>query len=300
MNRSISAGGVLLCLALGLVVLWLVLTRLPEAAAPAAAGTALPGWSVFRPPNDVDALAPAPDGIWAGGKQGVVRLDSETGQVLETLTCGTSLEYVRALLVDPDGTLWVGHDQGLSRRDARGCTTLTEKDGLPDRRVNALLRARSGQLWVGTWGGAAALQADGSWRTLTGRSGLLVDMVNTIMEDKDGGFWFGSAIAPQGGLSILYKGKWQYVSRAEGLPHNNVQALVQDPQGAVWAATGLLERGGTARLTRSGTQWQVVQVFDTQNGMAGNKGRALFMEPAGRMWVGSEYDGLARQTPQGW
>jgi ligand-binding sensor domain-containing protein len=84
------------------------------------------------------------------------------------------------------------------------------------------------------------------------------------------------------------------------LPHNNIQGLVQDRQGAVWAATGLLDRGGTARLTQSGDTWSIAQVFDSQNGLAGNKGRSVLVDQTGRVWVGSEYDGLARQTPSGW
>lgn len=286
-------GGALTCLTLGVALFRLMPTIRPSTTAPP------PGWSILRPPTDVYALAIGADGIWAGGRDGVVRLDLQAGKVIETVACDEKLEYVRALLADEDGTLWIGHENGLSRKDAHGCITLTEKDGLPDRRVNALLRDRAGQLWVGTWGGAA-IQSGGTWRTIRTRDGLLVDMVNVIMEDAQGEMWFGSAVAPQGGLSILHNGHWSYLTRAEGLPHNNIQALAQDARGAVWAATGLLDRGGTVRLTRSGDQWVIAQVFDSQNGLAGNKGRSLLVDQAGGLWVGSEYDGLARQTSTGW
>jgi ligand-binding sensor domain-containing protein len=294
-----SLGGVLVCLALGTVIIGLMRTNLSGIPAPNTAQAQTPGWSILRPPSDVYALAIDHDSLWAGGKDGVMQLDLRTGMVIETLKCDEKLEYVRALLADEDGTLWIGHETGLSRKDANGCITLTEKDGLPDKRVNALLRDKAGQLWVGTWSGAA-IQSDGTWRTINNRDGLLVDMVNVIMEDAQGEMWFGSAIAPQGGLSILYNGQWKYLTTADGLPHNNIQALVQDPQGAVWAATGLLDRGGTARLIKNGNTWSVTQVFDSQNGLAGNKGRSLLVDQAGRLWIGSEYDGLALQTLTGW
>ena len=294
-----SLGGILISLVAGLVIIFLTLTRLPGNIVQGAQPTEPAGWSVFRPPTDVYALAIGPGSVWAGGKDGVMRLDPQSGKAFETVQCDQKLEYVRALLLDADGTLWIGHDGGLSRKDADGCVTLTEKDGLPDKRVNALLRDRAGQLWVGTWGGAAVLSG-GTWRTLRVRDGLLVDMVNVIMQDVQGAMWFGSMVAPQGGVSILSNGRWQYLTTANGLPHNNVQGLAQDRQGAVWAATGLLDRGGTARLTQSGEQWSVAQVFDVQTGLAGNKGRSLLVDQAGRLWVGSEYDGLARQTPSGW
>ena len=299
--KAWSLAAILLSLVGGLVIIFLTLTRLPGAIFPAAPPPEPAGWSIFRPPSDVYALAIGSGSLWAGGKDGVMRLDlqSPPGKAFEGVQCDQKLEYVRALLVDQDGTLWIGHDQGLSRKDASGCVTLTEKDGLPDKRVNALLRDRQGQLWVGTWGGAAVL-SNGTWRTMRSQDGLLVDMVNVMMEDAQGALWFGSMVAPQGGVSILSNGRWQYLTTANGLPHNNVQALAQDRQGAVWVATGLLERGGTARLEQSAGQWKVAQVFDSQSGLAGNKGRSLLVDQGGRVWVGSEYDGLARQTPAGW
>jgi ligand-binding sensor domain-containing protein len=294
-----SVGAILISLAAGVAIIFLSLTRLPGMMGQAAQPVEPAGWSVFRPPADVYALAIGAGSVWAGGKDGVVRLEAQSGKLIETVQCDQKLEYVRALLLDADGTLWIGHDQGLSRKDAHGCVTLTEKDGLPDKRVNALLRDRGGQLWVGTWGGAAVLSG-GTWHVLRKQDGLLVDMVNVIMQDDSGALWFGSMVAPQGGVSILSEGRWQYLTTANGLPHNNVQGLAQDRQGAVWVATGLLDRGGTARLTHSGGQWSVAQVFDSQTGLAGNKGRSLLVDYSGRVWVGSEYDGLARQTPSGW
>jgi ligand-binding sensor domain-containing protein len=296
-----SLGGILVSLVAGLVIIFLALTRLPGTIVRGAPPPEPPGWSVFRPPSDVYALAIGSGSLWAGGKDGLMRLDlhAPRGQAFETVQCDQKLVYVRALLVDADGTLWIGHDQGLSRKDASGCVTFTEKDGLPDKRVNTLLRDRDGQLWVGTWGGAAVLFG-GKWRILRKPDGLLDDMVNVIMQDAQGAIWFGSMVAPQGGVSILSAGRWQYLSTANGLPHNNVLGLAQDRQGAVWVATGLLERGGTARLEQSGGQWRVAQVFDAQTGLAGNKGRSLLVDQADRVWVGSEYDGLARQTSSGW
>lgn len=294
-----SAGGVVLGLILGLAILWVVLTRLQEASVQGVMKTPPAGWTVYRPPNDVHALALGENIIVAGGKDGVMILDMQSGNGFEPLDCGTELKYVRALLIDSHGTLWIGHDKGLTRKDANECITLTDKEGLPDLRVNALLQDSAGNIWVGTWGGVA-VQMDGKWNILTAKDGLLADMVSVIMEDEKGGIWFGSAVAPQGGVSILNNGRWQYLSKEEGLPHNSIQGIEQDTQGYVWAATGLLDRGGTVRIKENGGQWTVDQIYDKQNGMAGNKGRSLMVDQAGRLWVGSEYDGLSYQTRDGW
>ncbi len=199
-----SVGGVFLGLLLGLTILWLIFARLPEAAAQGTEKTQPVGWTIYQPPHDVDALTLNSNNLWAGGKDGVMLLDLHNGKRFESVICDQKIEYVRGLLVDDDGTLWIGHNNGLSRQDAGGCFTLTEKDGLPDSRVNSILRDGTGRLLVGTWGGVAVMM-NWNWDVIDKNDGLLVDMVNVIMEDKQGGLWFGSAVAPQGGISILYK-----------------------------------------------------------------------------------------------
>ncbi|MGQ9684036.1 MAG: two-component regulator propeller domain-containing protein, partial [Anaerolineae bacterium] len=117
----------------------------PSSAAPAAP----PGWRIIRPPHDVQALALQGDTLWAGGKDGVYAVSTGTGAV-RPLRADVPLAYVRALLVDEQGALWIGHQRGLTRCVDGLCRTLTGADGLPDERVNALLLDSAGRLWAGT------------------------------------------------------------------------------------------------------------------------------------------------------
>ena len=131
---------------------------------------------------------------------------------------------------------------------ATATDTYTQKDGLPDNRVNALLQDRDGRLWVGTWGGVGILE-NGKWRILKASDGLMDDMVNVMLQDSTGGMWFGSIVAPRGGISYLKDGRWQLFSTKNGLPHNNITRSVEDKSGNVWAGTGLLDRGGAVSLS---------------------------------------------------
>jgi ligand-binding sensor domain-containing protein len=250
------------------------------------------GWQVIRPPHDVFALAIQDDSVWAGGQDGVYRLDRESGEILEKLERDPPIEHVRALLVDQDGALWIGSYQGLFRYDAGGWSTYTSETGLPDTRVNALQFDRNGRLWAGTWGGAAILE-DGRWHVLQSQDGLLADMVNVLLEDWQGNIWFGSYIAPRGGLSIRLNSRWQTFTTANGLPHNNITSLLEASPGRVWLGSGLLDRGGAALFEYDGGRWQIREILEQEDGLAGEKVRSIFQDRNGGLWFGSEYDGVA-------
>ena len=259
----------------------------------------LSGWKILRPPSEVSALVEQGEIIWAGGRDGVFALDRETGALIEQIESEVPLEYVRALLLDDRGALWVGHSAGLTRYDGSVWLTYTKEDGLPDQRIDVLLQDQNGRIWVGTKNGAA-VQDDQGWRILTSENGLLHNSVSVILQDNEGGMWFGSYAAPRGGLSYLQDGAWQHFSTKNGLPHNNVNALLEDSSGSVWVGTGLLDRGGACQLIRKENGWVVSRVLTEHDGLAGAKVRSIFQDREGVLWFGSEYDGLARFDGETW
>jgi ligand-binding sensor domain-containing protein len=257
------------------------------------------GWQIIRPPNDISALAIQGNIVWAGGTDGVVGLDRTKGNVIQSVECNPPLAYVRALLVDRQGELWIGHQSGLTSYDGNSCRTLTHADGLPSDRVNALLQDRSGRLWIGTSCGAAVYDGK-TWRALNTTNGLADDMVNVMLEDRQGGIWFGSYVAPRGGISYLKNGSWQKFSTENGLPHNNIDAFFEDKEGNLWAGTGLYDRGGAVRFAPTKSGWAIQEILTSRDGLAGNKARSIFQDRDGMLWIGSEYDGLARREAGSW
>ena len=63
----------------------------------------------------------------------------------------------------------------------------------------------------------------------------------------------------------------------------------------LWFATGFADRGGATRLTDG-----VWSGLSRQDGLAGEKVRSVFQDQAGRLWFGSEYDGLAILSEGSW
>ncbi|TAN43566.1 MAG: transcriptional regulator [Nitrospirae bacterium] len=266
---------------------------------PAAKKNRSKRWQTIRPPHEVSAMVGKGNVIWAGGRDGVYKIDKDTGEMLAELKCDIPLSYVRALLFDPSGLLWIAHFSGLSSYDGTACKTYSKTDGLPDERVNALYLDRSGRLWIGTWAGAAVYDGKGFSKFLP-VSRLADEMVNVIMEDSSGGMWFGSYTAPNGGLSCCKNGQCRHFTVKEGLPHNNITSLLETADGELWVGTGFVDKGGAVRFIKSENGWSLAGSLSKNDGLAGNKVRYIYQDKKGDVWYSSEYDGIAIRSNKRW
>jgi ligand-binding sensor domain-containing protein len=159
--------------------------------------------------------------------------------------------------------------------------------------VTALARDSAGRLWIGTWQGAA-VRTEAGWRVYDTAAGLLEDMVNVLLADSTGGVWFGSHVAPDGGISYLKDDKWQHFTTDSGLPHNNINAFLETAEGTVWVGTGMFDRGGAVQLVcEASGECVPTKVLTVDTGLPGANVRSLFLDSAGGLWIGTEYDGLA-------
>lgn len=109
--------------------------------------------------NHVRAIAEDGEGtLWVGTGNGLNRMDLETRQFMRFFhdpanpdTIASS--QINALLWDPDGCLWIGLNlAGLDRLDLKTMQIrhYTERDGLPNDTVNAIVRDDEGFLWLST------------------------------------------------------------------------------------------------------------------------------------------------------
>jgi ligand-binding sensor domain-containing protein len=244
----------------------------------------------------VKALATGEEGVFVGGPHGLFHLTAQGLSRPIELPGLKSTVMINALLLDKNGVLWVGHDQGLSYRMRKKWYILTRVNGLPSKKVLALAKTKDGTMWVGTSNGAVRLEGPGPWSRdsmaiLTPREGLLHEIVSAIIEDTEGGIWFGNYAAPAGGISRLKDRKWRYWTSKNGLPHPNITSLMLDREGRIWAGCGLLNRGGAVVFSKSSGDWRLEGSIPKAE-LAGPKVRSLLQDSRGLIWLGSEYDGL--------
>jgi ligand-binding sensor domain-containing protein len=264
------------------------------------------GFTAFLPDTDICSIALFKGDVWAGGVDGLFVLrgikdfqeeEAKSNQYYGKKQIYKSEEignyrYVKAVLSDGK-RIWVGHDRGLTLIEGSKIIDFTDKNGLPDRRVNALCLDSKGTLWVGTWGGVVTMKNMNVEKTYTTKDGLIADMVNVIKEDSTGGMWFGSYVAPRGGISVFYNNKWQRFSTGEGLIHANINAITELNDKSILTGGGLYTKGGGTRFIHEGGSWKIKGYLQKEDGLAGAKIRSLMQDSKSRIWVGSEYEGLA-------
>ncbi|RKZ09349.1 hypothetical protein DRQ32_08290, partial [bacterium] len=118
-----------------------------------------------------------------------------------------------------DGDVWVGTDAGLARHNQVGWSSWTAADGLPEAPVSAIeVDPRTGDLWLGTWGGGLVRFTGGRFDRFTQfNSGLAGDLIFDIAL-HGGRVW----VAGNGGVSVFdpFAGTWdlQLEARADTDP----------------------------------------------------------------------------------
>ena len=101
--------------------------------------------------------------------------------------------YIVALEVDQNGTVWVGTwGGGLARFDGSQFKNFTVKDGLPSNHVFMLHEDTDGVLWVGTSNGMSQFN-DGQFdNRMTTHEGLFSNTVFSMDTQADKTLWVGS------------------------------------------------------------------------------------------------------------
>ncbi|MGH8158068.1 MAG: ligand-binding sensor domain-containing diguanylate cyclase [Rhodanobacter sp.] len=231
---------------------------------------ALDGKNIYALYGDRDgSMWFAPLGI------GICRLTTARFECDDTLT-GMVGETVRSIFEDREGNLWLGTtSSGIHRFSDSKLVTVTGK--MDSNAVRAVYQDRAGTLWIGTDGAGLARYENQVLMPAKAINAKLSSLLlRAIESDADGNLWVGSIngvsrIAPDGSVRNFGVG--------DGLPGTIVFAFAPSRDGGMWVAT----LQGVAKIT--GDKVSVVQ------GTHGDDTRALYEDPAGRLWIG-ERSGL--------
>ena len=244
-----------------------------------------------EPPSSVLSLAPAADGgVWAGTySRGVLRVTAG-GDVRPLAPAALPLasEQVRALLEDPDGSLWIGTERGLvAWRD--GGFDPRPLPGLPELPVRALHRD-GGKLWIGQMGGLAWREPDG--HLVVQRPGRDFPALSAFdfLPDPDGSMW----VASDRGLLRHHLGAWRLYGAAQGLRGSSVFRVLADGAHNLWMSGNhgvfRVPRASFAAVDQGLRERLDMQVFDRDDGMPsrqanGGSAPAGWRMDNGELWL---------------
>ena len=148
---------------------------------------------------------------------------------------GLPQDSIQALAQGKDGYIWAGTNNGLVRFDGLQFKVFNHWNtpALASDKVKFLLVDHAGKLWVGLDGGGVAGYFDGNWTHLSTDDGLSHATVTSMLEDRNGNLWLGTAH----GVNRLNADGIQTFTTDNGLPGNIVQALGESPEGQVLVGT---------------------------------------------------------------
>ncbi len=178
--------------------------------------------------------------FWMGGNQFFKRSGNE-------FTLLEDWKFVRSILRDRKGDLWLGVQEGVYRfKNARITSPDASENLLPRLSAHAIFEDREGRLWVGAesspaFTGGLFLYKGDTFVPYRTTEGLVYNDVRFIAEDRSGALWLGTT----GGLSRLKDGQFTNYTVANGLSHNNIRAIQIEEDGTVWLGT---YGGGLNRL----------------------------------------------------
>src|SRR5271167_4216461 len=236
--------------------------------------------------NGVVALARGPDGsVWVGvvhaGKGGgLQQLAHGTWRPFITPRFDGSTLEVTALLVDRDGSLWVGTlNRGIYRIQANKVDHFRSSDGLSGDAVSGLFQDHEGNVWIVTSRGIDSFH-DIRVASFSTRQGLSTDQVNSVLASRDGTVWIGNY-----SLDILRSGKITSIRPRNGLPGREVTSLLEDRAGRLWVGVdselSLYEQGKFTKIhTRDGSPLGIV--------------RAMTEDVDGSIWVATRNENRNR------
>jgi signal transduction histidine kinase/ligand-binding sensor domain-containing protein len=221
-------------------------------------------------------LADGKGGFWLGGEGTLVHWHAG---VSETYNAG---KYdLASLACGPDGTLWVGTDEGLGLarfKDGAVKPFVTPTFDGSRLNVTSMLFDRDGNLWVGT-DAKGLFRIYGNTVEAYGHTeGLSGDSVWALFEDREGIVWVGST----SGIDSFRDPRIATFSAVEGLGKDLAAGILAGRDGTIWVAnSGSLDR------IKNGT----VSSIRRSNGLPGDQVASLLEDHAGNMWVGVD-DGL--------
>jgi ligand-binding sensor domain-containing protein/serine phosphatase RsbU (regulator of sigma subunit) len=223
--------------------------------------------------------------IWIGTYKGDVAVTEGNSFRIFNESNGLKAGIIYDIIEDVEGNILIAdQNNGLTIFKGDAFMSVNEKEMLPDPNVNAIYSDKTGAVWLGTNAGILRYWPDTKSAPLiyNQAKSSISEEIRFIREDKEGNVWIG---ANQGGVVMFNMKTSKFESQAyinsTLYPGGQVLALEIDKQNNIWIGT--LE--GVAVGTIGGDNFQRYTLMDS---LTVSRITALYCDPKGNMWVGTE------------
>ena len=257
--------------------------------------------------------------LWVGTSQGLIRINLNTGEVYNFETSIRNNKFLPAsevlsLFVDKRNNLWIGtRENGLSivpiseidlHAEQANCTRYTPSDdegSLSNRCINKIFEDSNQNIWLGTYSGGIQFVSDYNKKIhalnyIPGHpESISHPKVWGITEDKNGNIWVGT---DGGGIDVWHpkKGILKRLNQQNGLSDNAILCATTCQNGELWFGT---YRGGINRINPENGHIKIYKRLPSaSSGYFTNDIRIIYQGPTGKIWIGTNVNGLCRFDAQ--
>ena len=237
--------------------------------------------------HNVHCLQKDHEGIlWIGTfSGGITRYDPRNGRTTypRCIRGGIEATDIFALLVDPDGDVWIGSSRGLflHRSGDGDRITSVNKGQIGVGFIYCLAHTPDGSLWVGTRNGGLYRYNKKSNTVEKIPGNTYQNFISTLFVDQEGNLWVGTN---NGGLRRFDRSGKSDTTFTEqnGLPSNSIKSIIQDDRGYLWVGTS----AGLSRLDPGQSTFKSYGIYDGLSGYRFNYSSA-FKTADGELFFGT-------------
>ncbi len=248
--------------------------------------------------NDIYVVRYDPKGyIWAGAlKEGLNRIDINTNEVKQyknDYRDEKSLpgNYVKDILRDSSGNLWVGTDNGLAKYNEQTENFATYKNKIYDKtslvndEVFSIQEDESGLIWVGTYAGISMFDPNTNIEHYKkdpfDENSISDNSIYGIYEDKDGLLWVGTNSK---GVNVINRKNYNVkhlnkTSKDYPISDDNINDVV-GIDNKIFIAT----KNGLNEVDKD---LKTINIYNTEDGICNNNITALFADSKKNVWIGT-------------
>ncbi|MCC5914709.1 MAG: hypothetical protein JJU46_10075, partial [Balneolaceae bacterium] len=195
---------------------------------------------------------------------------------------GLASSFVRAVLEDKGGNIWLGTRGGVSIYNGESFTHYSENEGLSNNFVRSIAEDLNGNIWLGTEGGGVSVFDGESFTHYTENEGLPNNFVRAILVDKSGNIWLGTR---GGGVSVFDGESFTHYTEKEGLSYGDVMSIVEDQSGNIWIGTFF---GGVNVFNG-----ESFTHYSENEGVSNSNVVSILEDQGGNIWLGTDGGGVS-------
>jgi signal transduction histidine kinase len=144
-----------------------------------------------------------------------------------------ALPVIQVIHPMQDGAMMLGTPRGVYLLAGSHSHWMTTHDGLACDDVRVIVEDRSGDTWLGGYGGLTRIH-NAVMTRWTEAEGLPSNNIRAIDQDSAGDIWVGTY---DGGIGWLHNGKWVVFNQSSGLYDNGAFQILEDGQERFWISS---------------------------------------------------------------